>query len=78
MPLGAAAKSTINIDFTRAQGANSSGKILFAPPRVVVGTTVLSTRAVVANISDGVGTIDLVRLPAGTYHVTEMIDSQEP
>lgn len=78
MPLGAAAKSTINIDFTRAQGTNSSGKILFAPPRVVVGTTVLSTRAVVANISDGVGTIDLVRLPAGTYHVTEMIDNQEP
>lgn len=78
MPLGAAAKSTINIDFTRAQGTNSSGKILFAPPRVVVGTTVLSTRAVVANISAGVGTIDLVRLPAGTYHVTEMIDNQEP
>lgn len=78
MPLGAAAKSTINIDFTRAQGTNSSGKILFAPPRVVVGTTVLSTRAVVANISDGVGTIDLVRLPAGTYHVTEMIDGTEP
>lgn len=78
MPLGSAVKSTINIDFTRAQGTNSTGKILFQPPRVVVGTTVLSTRAVVAEVADGVGTIELVRLPAGTYHVTETIDNQEP
>ena len=78
MPLGSAATSTIDIDFTRAQGVNSQGKITFAPPRVVVNTTILSRRGVVAEVVDGVGEIDLVRLPAGTYQVREEIDGTAP
>jgi hypothetical protein len=78
MPLGAAATSTIDIDFTRAQGTNSQGRITFTPPRVVVGTTVISRRGVVVEIVDGVGEIDLVRLPAGTYQVREEIDGTAP
>lgn len=78
MPLGSAATSTIDIDFTRAQGVNSQGKITFAPPRVVIGTTIISRRGVVVDIVDGIGEIDLVRLPAGTYQVREEIDGTTP
>lgn len=78
MPLGSALKSTIDIDFTRAQGINSSGSIIFAPPRTRVGTTVISPQKVRAHLVAGVATIELVRLPAGTYHVREEIDGQAP
>lgn len=77
MPLGSAPKSTIDIDFTRAQGVNSTGRITFQPPRVVLGTTMLSRRPVAVDIVDGVGSIQIARLPAGTYRVIEYIDNQE-
>lgn len=76
MPLGSALKSTIDIDFTRAQGINSSGQITFEPPRTRVGTTIVSPFPVVVPIVNGVAKIQLVRLPAGTYHVTEAIDGR--
>jgi len=76
VPLGSAATTVISIDFTRAQGTNSSGRILFQPPRQTIGTTVLSPRQVSVSIVEGVGEITLVRLPVGTYHVTELIDNQ--
>lgn len=74
MPLGSALKSTIDIDFTRAQGINSSGQITFEPPRTRIGTTIISPLKIRVPIVNGVGTVELVRLPAGTYHVTEEID----
>lgn len=76
MPLGSAPKSTIDIDFTRAQGINSSGHITFEPPRIRVGTTMISPYPIVARVVNGVATIQLVRLPAGTYFVREDIDGQ--
>jgi hypothetical protein len=77
MPLGSALKTKIDIDFTRAQGANSSGRIYFQPPRVKVGTTLLSTDRVLAEVKNGVGSIELVRLPSGTYRVFEEIDGRQ-
>jgi hypothetical protein len=76
MPLGSALKSTIDIDFTRAQGVNSSGHITFEPPRTRVGTTMLSPFPIVVPIVNGVATVHLVRLPAGTYYVREAIDGR--
>lgn len=76
MPLGSALKSTIDIDFTRAQGINSTGRITFEPPRTRVGTTVLSPVKISVPITNGLGSVDLVRLPSGTYHVREEIDGQ--
>ena len=78
MPLGSAATTKIDIDFTRAQGVNSSGRISFQPPRVRVGTTIISPARVVAEIENGVGSINLVRLPEGTYLVREEIDGKLP
>lgn len=79
MPLGSAPTSTIDIDFTRAQGVNSTGRILFEPPRISAGgTTMLSTRAVSVEIEEGVGSVELARLSAGFYHVTEEIDGRPP
>lgn len=78
MPLGSALKSTIDIDFTRAQGINSSGYITFEPPRTRVGTTIVSLYRVRVPIVAGVATVDLVRLPAGTYRVQEEIDGRAP
>lgn len=76
MPLGSALKSTIDIDFTRAQGVNSSGHITFEPPRMRIGTTMISPFPIVVPIIHGVAKIDLVRLPAGTYFVRESIDGR--
>lgn len=76
MPLGSAPTSRIDIDFTRAQGIYSSGRILFYPPRVVVGSTLISKKPVVADLVNGVASIDLVRLSTGTYRVVEHIDDQ--
>lgn len=76
MPLGSAVRTKIDIDFTRAQGVNSSGQITFSPRRQRVGTTMLSTYPVTVQIVDGVGSVDLIRLPAGTYHVREEIDGR--
>jgi hypothetical protein len=76
MPLGSAAKSTIDIDFTRAQGVNSSGHITFEPPRIRVGTTIISPIKVRVPVVNGIASVELVRLPSGTYHVREEIDGR--
>lgn len=76
MPLGSALRSTIDIDFTRAQGVNSSGQITFEPPRTRVGTTMISSCPIVVPVVNGVATVQLVRLPAGTYYVREAIDGR--
>lgn len=76
MPLGDAPKTKIDIDFTRAQGIAAVGRITFQPPRVRIGTTMLSTRKVTARVTGGRGEIDLVRLPSGTYTVREEIDGR--
>lgn len=78
MPLGSAPTSTIDIDFTRAQGVNSSGRITFAPPRIRIGTTMLSPYKIIVPVVNGVATQILARLPAGTYHVIEEIDGRPP
>jgi hypothetical protein len=76
MPLGSALKSKIDIDFTRAQGVASKGRILFQPPRQKVGTTMLDGTAVPADLIDGVATIELARLPQGTYRVVEQLEGR--
>ena len=76
MPLGSSPQSRIQIDFTRAQGVNSWGRITFQPPRQKVGTTMLSTIPVPVEIKNGVGFVDLVRLPSGLYTVVEDIDGR--
>ncbi len=78
MPLGSAVTTTIDIDFTRAQGVNSSGRISFQPSRQRIGTTMISTYRVLVEVEEGIGEVDLVRLPAGTYHVREEIDGRPP
>lgn len=78
MPLGTALKSTIDIDFSRAQGSNPTGRITFQPPRIRIGTTMVARTKVEANLTSGVATIDLVRLPAGTYRAREEIDGKTP
>lgn len=78
MPLGSATKSTIDIDFTRAQGVNSSGRIMFEPPRIRIGTTMISRHKVLVEVVNGIATVELVRLPTGTYHVREEIDGRAP
>jgi len=74
MPLGSAPTSKIDIDYTRAQGAPSTGRILFQPPRQSLGSTMLSNAAVPVDLIDGVATVDLARLPAGTYRAIEQLD----
>jgi hypothetical protein len=76
MPLGSAPTSKIDIDFTRAQGVNSSGRILFRPPRQKLGTTMLSSHPVSVTVTNGQATVDLVRLPSGVYTVVEEIDGR--
>lgn len=76
MPLGSALISTIDIDFTRAQGIASTGRIWFQPPRQKVGTTMLSGAPIPINLIQGVATVDLTRLPQGTYRVVEQIDGR--
>lgn len=76
MPLGSALKSTIDIDFTRAQGVGSSGVIVFEPKRLRIGTTIVTSYPVRVEIKDGIGSVDLVRMPLGTYRVTELIDGR--
>lgn len=78
MPLGTAATSTIDIDFTRAQGLPSKGRIFFQPRRTRVGTTMLSSAPVSVDVVNGVASINLVRLESGTYHVREEIDGRPP
>lgn len=74
MPLGSAPKTTIDIDYTRAQGVASKGRILFQPPRQPLGTTMLSDAVVAVDLVNGVAKIDLARLPQGTYKVVEQLD----
>jgi hypothetical protein len=78
MPLGSAPTSKIDIDFTRAQGLPSSGQIIFRPTRLNIGTTMISTDPVVVDVVNGVGSVNLVRLPFGTYKVREIIDGTSP
>lgn len=67
--------STISIDYIRAQGIGASGRILFYPPRVKVGGQLLSRAPVIVDVVSGIGSIQLVRLPAGgTYRVSEQIE----
>lgn len=74
MPLGSAATSKIDIDFTRAQGAPSSGQIVFKPKRTRLGSTIISPFPIVVDVVAGIGEVDLVRLPIGVYEVQELID----
>lgn len=76
MPLGSAPTSKIDIDFTRAQGVPSKGRIWFQPPRQKLGTTMLDGAAVPAKLVNGVATIDLARLPQGTYRVVEQLEGR--
>ena len=76
MPLGSALTSKIDIDFTRAQGVASKGRILFQPPRQKVGTTMLDGVAVPAKLIGGRAIIDLARLPQGTYRVVEQLEGR--
>lgn len=78
MPLGSALTSLIDIDFTRAQGVNSTGRITFKPTRVRVGTTMVSSFPVVVPLVDGVAQVALVRLAVGSYSVLEEIDGRPP
>lgn len=74
MPLGSALKTKIDIDYTRAQGVASTGRILFQPTPQKVGTTMVSGLAVPVTLVSGVATVDLVRLPEGTYKAIEQLD----
>lgn len=76
MPLGSAPTSKIDIDFTRAQGVASEGRILFQPVQQKVGTTMVPDTPVPAELVNGVATINLVRLPQGTYRAIQQLDGQ--
>jgi hypothetical protein len=71
MTLGSELKTTIDIDFIRAQGDGSTGQLWFHPPRQKVDGAMLDGVPVPVEIKYGKGTIDLVRLPLGTYRVVE-------
>lgn len=77
MPLGSALKSVISIDFTRAQGVNSSGRIFFYPFRAPVGTTMISSEPVPVDVVNGVATVELTRMGSVHYYaVREFIDTR--
>lgn len=76
MSAGSVPMSKIDIDFIRAQGTSSRGRIWFQPVRQPIGTSMLSDAAVPADVISGRGSIDLVRLPVGTYRVVEQIDDR--
>lgn len=78
MPLGSAPKTRIDIDFTRAQGVNSSGWIYFYPMRTPVGMTMISDVPVPVEIKNGIGSVELVRMDLATYKVREIIDGRPP
>lgn len=70
-----ALKTKIDIDYIRAQGVGESGRILFYPPRMKVGGQLLSRTPVIVDVVSGIGSVELVRLPAGgTYRVSEQIE----
>ena len=71
MPSGSELKTRIDIDFIRAQGNGSTGRIWFVPPRQRVDSTMLDGVGVSVDVVNGRGSIDLVRLPVGTYRVIE-------
>lgn len=67
-------KSTIDIDFIRATGIGSSGKIFFHPPRVRIDGAMLSREPISVEVKDGKGFVDLVRLPNGyNYRAIEHV-----
>lgn len=71
-----ALKTKIDIDYIRAQGIGVNGRILFYPPRIKLGSQLLSRAPVTVDVVDGIGSVELVRLPAGgTYRVSEHIDN---
>lgn len=69
--MGSEAKTKIDIDFIRAQGDASKGRLWFQPPRQKVGTHMLDGVPIPVDVENGVATIDLIRLPSGTYRVIE-------
>lgn len=70
-----ALRTKIDIDYIRAQGVGVSGRILFYPPRMKVGGQLLSRAPVIVDVVGGIGSVELVRLPAGgTYRVSEQIE----
>ena len=71
MPSDSELKTRIDIDFIRAQGNGSTGRIWFVPPRQRVDSTMLDGVGVSVDVVNGRGSIDLVRLPVGTYRVIE-------
>lgn len=73
MPLGSALTSKVDIDFIRAHGIASEGRIGFQPPRQKVGTTMLDGTVVLVPLVNGVASVDLIRLPQGTYRVVEQL-----
>ena len=68
--------SLIDIDFKRAEGTGSTGRILFTPPRLRVGSQMLSRYTVPIRIKNGKAKVGLEHLPSGTYHVREEIDGK--
>lgn len=78
MSLGSAPTSIIEIDFTRAQGVCSSGRVLFQPTRTVLDSTILSPVNVEVELKNGAASIELVRLSVGGYRVREEIDGLMP
>lgn len=70
-----ALRTKIDINYIRAQGIGVSGRILFYPPRMKVGGQLLSRTPVIVDVVSGIGSVELVRLPAGgTYRVSEQIE----
>lgn len=71
MPSGSELKTKIDINFIRAQGVASTGRIWFQPPRQKVGTSMLDGVPVPVDLVAGTAMPELVRLPQGTYRVVE-------
>lgn len=69
-------KSTISIDFIRATGTGSSGKVQFFPPRVEIDGAMLSRESILVEVKNGVGSVELTHLPNGfNYRAVEHIDN---
>lgn len=68
--------SKIDIDFIRAQGDGSTGVIIFTPPRMKIGSHMLTAEPVRVEVNAGRAVVDLVRLPFGVYKVQEIFDGR--
>lgn len=63
----------VDLDYLKAYNLPSRGSVEFTPPRFTVGTTIITTEPVVADVDNGAGSIRLIPTNAGTYHVKEML-----